>query len=85
MDFQLQSYLNAFARLKRGVTKYGPAPHKPILLLTLIELIEKGFVIDNRFEVNVDLVGLFQENWRLLVPTAHHPDFTLPFLLSAVG
>lgn len=79
MNTRLQFYLDRFSRLKQGVTKYGPAPHKPILLLTLIELIEKGFVVDNRFEVNVDLVGLFQENWRLLVSTAHQPDFTQPF------
>lgn len=75
----LQKYLFAFSRLKRGVTKYGPAPHKPILLITLIELIRKGTVLDNRFEVNSDLVGLFQENWQLLVDTANQPDFTQPF------
>lgn len=79
MDTQLQVYINTFSRLKQGVTKYGPAPHKPVLLLTLVELIDKGGVPDNRFEVNVDLVGLFQENWRLLVSTAHQPDFTQPF------
>jgi len=45
--------------------------------LTLIELIEKGIVPDNRCEVGVDLLGLFQENWRLLVRTAHQSDFTL--------
>lgn len=75
----LDIYLRAFTKLKRGGTRYGLAPHKPVLLLTLIELIEKGLVTDNRFEVNVDLVGLFQENWRLLVDTGHHADFTQPF------
>ncbi len=75
----LQSYIKPFTHLKRGVTKYGLAPHKPILLLTLVEIIEKGLLLANRFEVNVDLVGLFQENWRLLVHTAHQPDFTQPF------
>ncbi|OJV53117.1 MAG: hypothetical protein BGO31_05020 [Bacteroidetes bacterium 43-16] len=79
MDNPFQPYINAFCHLKRGVTRYGPAPHKPVLLLTLIELIDRGIVLKNRFEVNVDLVGLFQENWRLLVPTAHQPDFTQPF------
>ncbi|TDQ79764.1 HNH endonuclease [Sphingobacterium yanglingense] len=75
----LDIYIRAFGKLKRGVTPYGLAPHKPILLLTLIELIDKGLAIDNRFEVNVDLVGLFQENWRLLVHTSHQSDFTQPF------
>ncbi|RZF62207.1 restriction endonuclease [Sphingobacterium corticibacterium] len=76
---ELEPYISAFTHLKRGVTKYGLAPHKPILLLTLIELIDKELAPDNRFEVNVDLVGLFQENWRWLVNTAHQPDFTQPF------
>lgn len=76
---EIEPYINAFNRLKRGVTKYGLAPHKPVLLLTLVELIDKGLVPENRFEINVDLVGLFQENWRLLVNTTHQPDFIQPF------
>ncbi|WP_196938417.1 HNH endonuclease [Sphingobacterium pedocola] len=76
---QLQTYLQAFFKLKRGGTKYGLAPHKPILLLTLVELIEKGLDQENHFQVNADLVGIFQENWRLLVTTAHQSDFTQPF------
>lgn len=79
MNPDLQVYLNAFARVKRANTKYGLAPHKPILLLTLVELIDNGLVLNNHFEVNVDLVGLFQENWRLLVRTSNQPDFTQPF------
>lgn len=76
---EIETYIHSFSRLKRGGTKYGPAPHKPVLLLTLLELIERGIVSDNRFEVNVDLVGLFQENWRLLVHTLNQSDFTQPY------
>ncbi|UKT62797.1 HNH endonuclease [Pedobacter mucosus] len=79
MNSTFQKYLNAFTRLKRGVTQYGLAPHKPVLLLSLIELIEKGIVENNQFEVNADLVATFKENWLLLVPTMHQPDFTQPF------
>lgn len=75
----LQKYAKAFARLKRGGTKYGSAPHKPILLLSIIELIEKGIVTDNRVFVDAQLVGTFKENWLLLVNTAHQEDFTQPF------
>lgn len=75
----LQKYAKAFARLKRGGTKYGAAPHKPILLLSLIELIEKGVVADNRVFVDAQLVGTFKENWLLLVTTPHQEDFTQPF------
>jgi len=75
----LQIYLHALTHLKRGGTRYGIAPHKPVLMLTLMELVEKGIVIDNRFEANADLVGHFLENWQLLVSTPHQADFTQPF------
>src|SRR5690606_33999604 len=50
-----------------------------VLVLTLMELVEKGIVTDNRFEANADLVGHFLENWQLLVTTPHQADFTQPF------
>jgi putative restriction endonuclease len=75
----LQKYCTAFARLKRGGTKYGLAPHKPVLLLSLLELVAKSIVSENKVPVNADLVGTFKENWQLLVPTLHQPDFTQPF------
>ncbi len=79
MTQALQTYVHAFTRLKRGGTKYGLAPHKPVLLLTLMELVEKGIVTDNRFEADAELVGRFLENWQLLVTTPNHADFTQPF------
>ena len=78
-SYILNSYISILSRLNRANTPYGKAPHKPILLLSLIELIEKGVVDNNRFYVNSDLVGTFQENWRLLVDTLHQPDFSQPF------
>jgi len=79
LNSALPKYLKAFIGLKRGITKYGLAPHKPVLLLSLIELIDKGAVTNNQFEVNADLVATFKENWLLLVPTLHQSDFTQPF------
>jgi putative restriction endonuclease len=75
----LNDYLQKLTHLKRGITKYGLAPHKPILLITLLELISNVHLIENRVSVDTDLVGIFQENWRLLVNTLHQPDFTQPF------
>ena len=79
LNTTLQKYAKAFAKLKRGGTKYGAAPHKPILLLSIIELIEKEIVTDNHVFVDAQLVGTFKENWLLLVNTAHQEDFTQPF------
>lgn len=75
----LNTFLSKLTRLNRANTPYGKAPHKPILLISIIELIEKGLAQNNHIHVNTDLVGAFQENWRLLVNTLHQPDFTQPF------
>lgn len=75
----IAKYLHKLAHLNRASTKFGKAPHKPVLLLTLLELIDRGHVCDNRFAPDTELVGIFQENWRLLVTTANQPDFTQPY------
>ncbi|MFA6245526.1 MAG: HNH endonuclease [Mucilaginibacter sp.] len=72
-------FLYALTHLNRAPTKFGKAPHKPVLLLTLLELMESGYASENRFYPDTELVGVFQENWRLLVDSANHPDFTQPF------
>ena len=72
-------FLYALTHLNRAPTKFGKAPHKPVLLITLLELMESGYASDNRFYPDTELVGVFQENWRLLVDTANNPDFTQPF------
>jgi putative restriction endonuclease len=72
-------YIKKFAKLKQGVTKYGPAPHKAVMLLSVIQAIEKGYVSDNRIYVTPLLVSLFKTTWNALVLTKHVPTFALPF------
>jgi len=72
-------YIYKLTHLNRAITKYGKAPHKPVLIITLIELISREHISDNKVYVDTDLVGAFQENWRLLVNTLNQPDFTQPF------
>lgn len=82
MPTQLESlkyYLHKFTHVRQGGTKYGPAPHKPVLLLSIIELFEKAEVIKNKVFITPELVGTFKENFALLVTTGHTPDFFLPF------
>jgi len=75
----LDEYARRFKRLKQGGTRYGKAPHKPVFLLTLIELIEKEVITANRITISPELVAGFKENFALLVKTAHKDDFTQPF------
>jgi putative restriction endonuclease len=75
----LDSFLKGLTQLRRGSTAFGPAPHKPIFILTLLDLIDSGHITDNRFYINAELVSAFHENWDLLAPTGFKEDFTLPF------
>ncbi len=65
--------------LNRGVTRFGPAPHKPVLLLAVIDSIENGEITENRIEITDDLLRRFYDNWNLLVKTHNSPNFSLPF------
>jgi putative restriction endonuclease len=75
----LQQFIDKITRLKRANTKYGMAPHKPVLLLAFTDLFDSGLLTENRIYVDADLVGAFLENWRLLVDTLNAADFTQPF------
>jgi putative restriction endonuclease len=70
--------LHFFSRLRRD-SKYGGAPHKPILLLAILELVRKGDIINNRIAITPELVLEFKSIWSRLVVTPHIPNFALPF------
>lgn len=57
----------------------GFTPHKPILLLSLFELIRKGDLNSNRIFITPELVIAFKDNWKKLVVTGHKENFSLPF------
>ena len=80
-QIQLAVYARKFTKLKQGGTQYGKAPHKPVLLITLLELLDKQLITENRVTVTPELVATFKENFSLLVQTAHKDDFTQPITL----
>jgi putative restriction endonuclease len=47
-------------------------------LLTIVDLIDRGYFSENKFTITPDFVGEFLENWSLLVETKHQADFTQP-------
>jgi putative restriction endonuclease len=59
--------------------KNGGAPHKPILLFSIIHLFENGIFTDSLIYVLSELVASFKSNWAKLVVTNHFPIFALPF------
>ena len=71
--------IHSLTKLKRGNTPYGPAPHKPILLLAVIESFEQNEILLNWIEPSDQLLIRFHDLWKRLVNTGHTPNFSLPF------
>ena len=78
MDEKLSYYIHCFKKLNRSRIN-GGAPHKPILLLSVINLFEQGFLLNSTIKVTPELVAAFRNNWNKLVETPHHSIFALPF------
>jgi putative restriction endonuclease len=76
-------YRNIFATL--NVDKSGGlAPHQPILLLAVIDLITQGVIFDNKIFISDILIQIFERYWRVLVskdskyqPKLYHPFYYL--------
>lgn len=73
----LTFYLNKFAKLRIDRARGNPAPHKPLLLLAIIDLIEQGTIIENEIEPSPQLVESFLKYWNLL--SVEKPRIFLPF------
>lgn len=77
----LHKYIGLFGSLHRNRNpKYGYAPHKPILLLTMLNGIEKGDISRNFIPLTLELVATFRTYWRALVPeNTWSEKIALPF------
>ena len=74
----IQYYIHCFKTLRRD-RKKGGAPHKPILLLSVIQLIESGYIDSHKIYLSPELVSIFKTHWTQLVNTEHQMLFPLPF------
>lgn len=75
----IQIYLRAFSRLLRAPTKYGKAPHKIVMLLSVLQAVQNNDIKENCIGISPELVLLFRANWSKLVHTNHVNNFALPF------
>lgn len=74
----IHHFLKKFAHLKRGGTKFGPAPHKGVLLFAIIELIQTKKITQNKIPLGQELIDVFDKQWKLLVTTGHKRNIGLP-------
>ena len=47
MDKDIDYYLGAFEKMKRALMRGVKAPHKPLLLLAILNLCQRGTIKDN--------------------------------------
>lgn len=64
MSNGLQYYLRKIETLRIGRAHNAPAPHKPLLLLAVLDLIESGEISTNRIEPSPRLVEAFLRYWK---------------------
>lgn len=77
----LAYYINLFKKIRVNKTKAkGESPHKPILLLAVMDGFENDFLNSQIIEISPELVAAFKARWAELVKENHHrPRFSLPF------
>jgi putative restriction endonuclease len=64
MSTGLNYFLRRIETLRIGRTRDAPAPHKPLLLLAVLDLIEAGEIQANRIEPSPRLVEAFLKYWN---------------------
>lgn len=73
----LTHYLNKIEKLRVDRSHGKPAPHKPILLLAVIDLFEQGAMTTNKIEPSPPIVEAFLKFWHLV--SLEKPRIFLPF------
>jgi putative restriction endonuclease len=73
----LTYYLNKIERLRINRSHGKPAPHKPILLLAVIDLFEQSAMTTNKIEQSPQIVESFLKFWHLV--SLEKPQIFLPF------
>lgn len=80
----LNYYSNKFQRI-RVDWAHGFAPHKPILLLSVMEMFERGTIQENRINLSTDLNQIFLKYWSYLGSASHNPDISRPYFHMKSG
>jgi len=82
----LEKYLQMFANLRtdRGRDRYPEityhrAPHKPFLLLSVMDLIAQGRITQNLIEPSYELVDTFNIYWAAIMPPRSTTSMAYPF------
>lgn len=81
----LSTYILKFSKLRTDRTggwtaaTRGQAPHKPILLLSVLDLFAQGYSATNLIEITAELGELFAGYWSKVMPPERRGNLALPF------
>ena len=76
---ELDDYCKEFANLSVGVVHGKKLPHKPLLLMSIIQLIQNGTIKDNRLELNKVIASEFANQWKKYIGGNKVPSVWTPF------
>lgn len=74
----LAKYLKYFQKLHID-RSHGVAPHKPILLISILQAFQNDLIDTQKIYITPELVALFKTNWNSLVTTNHVCRISYPF------
>ena len=82
----LEEYIDRFVNLRtdKGRDRYPQvtlhrAPHKPFLLLSIMDLIAQGQITENFIEPSLELVDIFNTYWSHIMPPGSTTSMAYPF------
>lgn len=81
----LESYLQPLRRLRSDSKPYWPAetyhraPHKPLMLLAVIDLIAQGVMAVNFIPFNADLIETFDRYWQRVIGEQRESSPLMPY------
>ena len=81
MQDNLTKYIAQFRSLNTNRRAGIDAPHKPILLLAIMDLVESGVIESTRIELTEQLERVFLHNWKRYVGSSllFQPKVATPF------
>ena len=77
----MKTYIQLFTNLHTNTQKGVKAPHKAIMLLSVIDLVEYGVITSNKIEFSERLEKQFQHNWSRYIGLSNvfQPRVGTPF------
>ena len=64
MNFVMSDYIELFSNLHTNKQQGKKAPHKAIMLISVIELMASGYIQSNKIEFTEELENCFLKNWK---------------------